>query len=80
MTKAQPTDLKASLDAFAKDIKATQKIAYWYGLPAELREIIENSDHATHTIVKWLQANGYPDATYSKIEHYRRASKKPSAD
>jgi hypothetical protein len=80
MTKAQPTDLKASLDAFAKEIKATQTTAFWYRLPVELRETIENSDHATHTIVKWLQANGYPDATYSKIEHYRRASKQPSAD
>lgn len=80
MTKAKPTDLKASLDAFAEEIKATQTTAYWYRLPAEVREIIETSSHATHTIVKWLQANGYPDATYSKIEHYRRASKKPSAD
>jgi hypothetical protein len=26
--------------------------------------------------VKWLQANGYPDATYSKVEHYRRSSKR----
>lgn len=73
MTK--PT-LAESLDAFAEEHKAERTKAFWFTLPDELRQVIVESPHATHTIVKWLQANGYPDATYSKIEHYRRTGKR----
>ena len=70
---SKPTDLTASLDAFASELAAERNKAYWYTLPEDLREVIVASPHATHTIVKWLQANGYPEATYSKIDHYRRS-------
>jgi len=73
MTK--PDDLTASLDAFAAEMKAQTPKAWWFTLPENVRAIIVSSPHATHTIVKWLQANGYPEATYSKIEHYRRGHK-----
>ena len=78
MTKAQkPTeDLTASLDAYADSVRSQRATAYWYTLPEDVREVIVASPHATHTIVRWLQANGYPDATYSKIEHYRRTGKR----
>lgn len=72
----KPADLAASLDAFAEEVKNERITAWWYTLPEDVRQVIIESPHATHTIVKWLQANGYPDATYSKIEHYRRSSKK----
>ncbi|MGA1075244.1 MAG: hypothetical protein ACO307_08945 [Ilumatobacteraceae bacterium] len=72
MTK--PT-LTESLDAFAETLKAERTTAFWHTLPEDVRQVIVDSPHATHTIVKWLQANGYPDATYSKIEHYRRTGK-----
>lgn len=72
---SKPNDLTASLDAFAAEVKAAHTTAYWYTLPEDVREVIVASPHATHTIVRWLQANGYPDATYSKIEHYRRGRK-----
>jgi hypothetical protein len=67
-------DLAASLDEFAAEVKAQHTTAYWFTLPEDVRQVITDSPHATHTIVKWLQANGYPEATYSKIEHYRRTS------
>ena len=72
MTKPNLTE---SLDAFADALKAERTTAWWFTLPEDVRQVITDSPHATHTIVKWLQANGYPDATYSKIEHYRRAAK-----
>jgi len=72
----KPKDLVKSLDAFAEEIKSGRTTAWWYTLPEDLRQVITDSPHATHTIVKWLQANGYPEATYSKVEHYRRSSKR----
>ena len=80
MTKAQKPaeDLTASLDAYADSVRAERATAYWYTLPEEVRATIEASGHATHTIVRWLHTIGYEDATYSKIEHYRKATRKPT--
>ena len=82
MTKAQEPaeDLTASLDAFAQKVKAGRTTAYWYTLPEDVRATIEQSPYATHTIVQWLREIGYEDATYSKIEHYRKATRKRSED
>ncbi len=69
MTKGD--DLTASLDEFAAAKRSARPTAWWFTLPEEVRQVIIDSLHATHTIVDWLHANGYPDATYSKVENYR---------
>lgn len=73
---SKPDELSASLEDFAKNLKDARPTAYWFTLPEEIRDIICASPHATHTIVQWLHSIGYDDATYSKIEHYRKAGRK----
>lgn len=73
MTKGD--DLAASLDEFAAAKKSARPTAWWFTLPEEIRQVIIDSPHATHTIVDWLHTIGYPDATYSKVENYRHGKR-----
>ena len=73
MTKGD--DLTASLDEFAAAKRSARPTAWWFTLPEEVRQVIIDSPHATHTIVDGLHANGSPDATYTKVENYRHGKR-----
>jgi len=42
-------------------------------LPSEIRDQLHQSDASTQRLVKWLRAIGYSEATYAKLDRWRRS-------
>ena len=65
----------SSLEEFAAQNPHRSGYRSWMEtLPADVLEQIEDSgDISSNQIVAWLKSLGYSDATYSKVDHWRRA-------
>lgn len=68
--KDQPT-----LDEFAAAQPDPRKNAWSDTLPEDIRQQITDSTASSLTVVKWLHSIGYPEATYSKVDHWRRQAR-----
>ena len=64
-----------SLDEFAAARKPVGKTAFWWSLPDEIREEIITSGAASETVVLWLHELGWTDASFGKVDPYRRKAK-----
>ena len=73
-------DRRPSLDEFAANQQPPARVAFWHGLPEELRaEVLESSAPST-VVVDWLIELGWTDATFGKVDPYRRRDRRRAAD
>jgi hypothetical protein len=61
-----------SLEDFASELSAKRVLGYADTLPKDVQDQILASKASARVVVKWLHSLGYEDATYSKIDHWRR--------
>jgi len=63
---------KLGLAEFVEQHGGRPKTAWADTLPEKIRqEILANPGIGARQVCRWLHAQGYPEATESKIEHYR---------
>jgi ABC-type phosphate/phosphonate transport system substrate-binding protein len=75
MTKPTP-----DLAAFAESHEARSGPRSWVEtLPDDVKEQIRTTigSVSSRVVVRWLQSIGYPQATLSKVEHWRRGQAQP---
>jgi hypothetical protein len=75
MTKPQP-----DLAEFARTFEARSGPKAWCEtLPDDVKEQIRSTmgTVSSRLVVRWLQSIGYPEATLSKVEHWRRNQAQP---
>lgn len=50
----------------------TGTVAFVDTLPETIQQQLQQSDASTQRLVRWLRAIGYSDATYAKVDRWRR--------
>lgn len=70
-----PDDLEQSLNAHVAERGDPRKLGFCDKLPPELQHLILSTDHSSASIVSWLISEGYEEATYAKVDTWRRRKK-----
>ena len=72
-----PADDTPSLDSWLADNPdgGPGVVAWVDTLPADIRQQIADSTVSVQRLVRWLRAIGYDNATYSKVDNWRRANR-----
>ncbi|MFM7062635.1 MAG: hypothetical protein ACKO04_03960 [Actinomycetes bacterium] len=65
-----------SLDEFAEQRHPARRYAWWWRLPEQVREELVESSAPTEVCVLWLQESGWPDATFGKVDPFRRKARR----
>jgi len=73
-------DRRPSLDEFAAQQQRQARVAFWHQLPEELRAEVLESSAPTSVVVDWLIELGWTDATFGRIDPYRRRDRRRGTD
>lgn len=73
-------DQRQSLDDYAAGRGGHARSAFWHQLPDELRTEILESSAPTVVVVDWLIELGWTEATFGKVDPYRRRDRRRAAD
>jgi hypothetical protein len=73
-------DRRPSLDEYAAQQQRPARVAFWNTLPDELRAEVLGSSAPTTVVVDWLIELGWTDATFGKIDPYRRRDRRRGTD
>ena len=66
---------KPTLAEFAGAYGGRRTVKWCDSLPDEVKQEMLESDASTQIVVKWLQALGYDEASYGKVDGWRRGQR-----
>lgn len=70
---------RPSLEEFAKDNGGRQARRWCDDLPDDVKAQILSSDASTAVVVRWLLSLGHDEASYGKVDTWRRSERERQA-